>query len=105
MKPLNLQPNTTELVSPERFLEILAQEPGNIAYAEVIPGNLGGPHLGGKILIRRKKTVFQYQSLNGDHHGESAPATRSSTRASLLGEIGRIIHRIAGNGGAAEARA
>ena len=97
MKPLNLQPSSTQIVSPERFLEIFANEPDNIAYAEVIPGRLGDVRLGGLIILKRKKHVYQYPSLAGDKNGTTVPANRSAIRANVLGEIGRIIKRLAGS--------
>jgi hypothetical protein len=85
MKTLDLSPNSTEIVSPEHFLQILADEPGNIAYAEVIPGRLGD--LDGLILIRRKRPVH---SLRGRYGRSSSPR-----RTDFFSEFGRIIGSLA----------
>ena len=95
LKTLPLNPAYTEIVSPSRFLQIFSEEPDNIARAEVIPGRLGDLQLGGKILVQRKKPVFEYRSQAGGVFKDHATISRTATRTQLLGEIGRIIKRLA----------
>ena len=94
MKPLDLRPANIEIVTPGEFLEIYANEMGNIASAEVVPGRLGDARLGGVIVVKRKRPVYQSPFLVRGENGRAITGARPAFRLNLLGHIGRIIRHL-----------